>query len=548
MNRPIRLLLPILLAALLVACGNREEHGPRPEGTAAADTPRRGGTVVTGWTTEPLGVNELIMPTTALNSEVLGRVLQNLVQEEPDFMEHPATFTPQLAESWEWSEDHKTLTFLLRKGLVWSDGVPLTAEDVRWTWQAQIHPDVSWESSYMKETIPDVEVVDPQTVRFHFSRVYAKQMQDANEGRVLPKHLWSQIPFEKWRDNADWFKQHMVASGPFKIGSWTPQQELVLVRNEHYWEKDRPYLDRVVMRVVPDAASLLTQFLNGELDFIPQVSVDDVARIESRPDLQLVPYWSNLYVVVAWNGVRPPFTDPEVRRALTLGIDRQAIVDTLLPGGNGRVGVSPILQEIWAHDKTLQPWPYDPAEARRILAAKGWKDSDGDGILDRGGKKLSFELASNAGNSLRNSAAVMIQQQLSKIGVQGTPRILEFNSLVTNSRSGDFDAIIMGFSIDTSLDLSGAFHSRSIASGDNFTHYSNPEVDRLIDLAASQKDLADGEPYLHQVERLIHRDQPVTFLWESKRLAALNKRVHDAQPNLQAGFYNLKDWWVDPRR
>ncbi|HYU36023.1 MAG TPA: ABC transporter substrate-binding protein [Thermoanaerobaculia bacterium] len=546
MNRPIRILLPILSAALLAACGNREEPRPRPEG--AAGTPRRGGTVVTGWTTEPLGVNELIMPTTAVNGEVLGRVLEPLVQEEPDFMEHPATFTPKLAESWEWSADHKTLTFHLRKNLVWSDGAPLTAEDVRWTWQAQTNPDVSWESSYMKESIPDVEVVDPQTVRFHYSRVYAKQMQDANEGRILPQHLWGQIPFAKWRDNADWFKQHLVASGPFKIGSWTPQQELVLVRNERYWEKDRPYLDRVVMRVVPDAGSLLTQLLNGELDFIFQVSVDDAARVEARHDLYLVSFWSNLYVVVAWNGTRPLFADPDVRRALTLGIDRQAIVDTLLPGGNGRVAVSPIIQSIWAHDKTLQPWPYDPAEARRILAAKGWKDSNGDGILDRGGKKFSFELASNAGNQARNDAAVMIQQQLRKIGVQATPRILEFNSLVTNSRSGDFDAIIMGFSIDTSLDLSGNFHSRSIPSGDNFFHYSNPEVDRLIDLAASQKDLAAGEPYLHQVERLIHRDQPVTFLWESKRLAALNKRVHDARPNLQAGFYNLKDWWVEPRR
>ena len=152
-----------------------------------------------------------------------------------------------------------------------------------------------------------------------------------------------------------------------------------------------------------------------------------------------------------------------MRRALTLAIDRQAIVDTLLPGGTGRVGVSPILQAVWAHDKTLQPWPYDPAEARRILAAKGWKDTNGDGILDRGGKKFSFELTSNAGNQSRNDAAVMIQQQLRQVGIEATPRILEFNTLVTDTRSGHFDASVIGFSMDTSLDLSGNFHSRSIA-------------------------------------------------------------------------------------
>lgn len=547
MKRPIRILLPILVAALLAACGdNREETGSGPG--QSAETPRRGGTVVSGWTTDPLGLNDLIFTTTMVGNEVLFRTFQHLVDEQPDFTEHPATFAPQLAESWEWSDDHKTLTFHLRKNLVWSDGAPLTAEDVRWTWQAHTNPAVSWDSAYMKEAIRDVEVVDPQTVRFHYTRAYAKQLLDANEGLILPKHLWSQLPFEKWRENPDWFRQHQVASGPFKIESWKPQQEMVLVRNERYWEKDRPYLDRVILRFVPDAGNLLSQFLNGELDFISQVSPSDAARIRARPDLQLVSFWSNLYVLVAWNGARPLFADPDVRRALTLAIDRQTIVDTLLPGGTGRVGISPILQAIWAHDKTLHPWPYDPAGARRILAAKGWKDTDGDGILDRGGKKFSFELTSNAGNQSRNDAAVMIQQQLRRVGIEATPRILEFNTLVTDTRSGNFDASITGLSIDTSLDLSGNYHSQSIASGDNYFHYSNPEVDRLIGLAARQVELAEALPYLHEIERLIHRDQPATFLWESQRLTALNKRVHNAWPNLQSGFFNLKDWWVEPRR
>ena len=549
MKKPIRIVLPILIAASLAACGPREEPGPRPDGTAAEGTPRRGGTVVTGWTTEPLGVNDLTFPTTAVGNEVLFRIFQHLVDEQPDFTEHPATFAPQLAERWEWSDDHKTLTFHLRKNAVWSDGVPISAEDVRWTWQAHIHPDVAWESAYMKEHIRDVEVVDPHTVRFHFSRVYVKQMQDVNEGLILPKHLWSKLPFEKWRESPDWFRQNLVASGPFKIESWTPQQEMVLVRNERYWKQDRPYLDRVVMRFVPDASSLMTQLLNGELDFVAQVSPNDAARIKDRPDLTMIPFWSNLYVVVAWNGARPLFGDPEVRRALTLGIDRQAIADTQLPGGTGRVGISPIIQAVWAHDKTLQPWPYDPAEARRILAAKGWKDTNGDGILDRGGKKFSFELTSNAGNQLRNDAAVMIQQQLRQVGIEAIPRVLEFNTVVTDTRSGNFDATVTGLTMDTSLDLEGNYHTRSIGElKDNYFHYSNPEVDRLIDLAAIQKEPLEALPHLHQIERLIHRDQPATFLWESQRLGAVNKRVHDAKPNLLQAFFNLEDWWVEPRQ
>lgn len=549
MNRTIRLFFPILIAALLGACGPREEPGPSSNGATAESTPRRGGTVVTGWTTEPLGVNDLIFSTTAVGNEVLFRIFQHLVDEQPDFTEHPATFAPQLAERWEWSDDHKTLTFHLRKNAVWSDGVPLTAEDVRWTWQAHMHPAVAWESAYMKEHIRDVEVVDPHTVRFHFNRVYVKQLLDVNEGLILPKHVWSKLPFEKWRESPDWFRQNLVVSGPFKIESWKPQQEMVLVRNERYWKKDRPYLDRVVMRFVPDASSLMTQLLNGELDFVAQVSPSDLPRIQAHPDLQVVSFWSNLYVIVAWNGSRPLFADPEVRRALTLGIDRQAIVDTLLPGGTGRVGITPIIQAVWAHDKALKPWPYDPAEARRILEAKGWKDTNGDGILDRGGKKFSFELTSNAGNQLRNDAAVMIQQQLRQVGVEAIPRVLEFNTVVTDTRSGNYDATVMGMTLDTSLDLEGNYHTRSISEiKDNLFRYSNPEVDRLIDLAAIQKEPLEALPYLHQIERLIHRDQPATFLWESQRLCAVNKRVHDARPNLLAGFFNLEDWWVEPRR
>ncbi len=509
---------------------------------------KRGGTFVTGWPTEPLGVNELIFPSTAVGDEVLFQTFQHLLQEKPNFTVGPPTFDSQLADkNVEWSADHKTLTLRLLDNLVWSDGVKLTAEDVRFSWQAQTHVAVAWGKAFMKAKIRDVEAVDPRTIRFHFREAYAKQLLDVNEGVILPKHIWSQLPFEKWRESADWFIQHRVAAGPFKIESWIPQQEMVLVRNEYYWQKDRPYLDRVILRFIPDASSLTAQLLNGELDFIAQVSPHDAIRIRERPDFDVLSFWSNLYVVIAWNNTRPLFTDPEIRRALTLAINRQEIVDTLLPDGTGRVGVSPILQEVWAHDKTLRPWRYDLAEAKRILEAKGWRDTDGDGMLDRRGQKFSFELVSNAGNQLRNDAAVMIQNYLRRAKIEAKPRILEFNALVTEARSGNFDAAIMGIISDTSLDLSGNYHENSIGKGDNYFRYSNSEVNRLIDKAASQRSIAEALPFLHQIERVLHRDQPVTFLWESQRLAAINRRLHGAEPNLLAAFFNLKNWWVDPR-
>ncbi|HET9225912.1 MAG TPA: ABC transporter substrate-binding protein [Thermoanaerobaculia bacterium] len=549
--RSARPLFAALLVLFLFGCigcnGKPEDDAAPPPAPQAEGEARRGGTVVIGWSAAPTGVNQAITQGTAITTEMIRQLFPQLLEEKPDFEEHPPTFSPLLAKSYEWSPDHKTITFHLREDAVWSDGVPVTAEDVRFTWQAHVHPDVGWDAAVMKEKITDVEVVNPKTVRFHFSRVYSKQMQDLNEGGIMPSHVWGKLPFSKWRDSGDWFRENLVVSGPFTLETWDPQQQVVLVRNPHYFDKGRPYLDKVVLRNIPDASSMLTQLLSGEIDFLPQVGPEEMQRIQSNPKLALVPYWFRTYVYVCWNLRNPMFADADVRRALTLGIDRQTLVDTLWPNDTGRVAVSPILQSIWAFDRSLGPLPYDPQEARRILESKGWKDTNGDGILDKGGKPFSFVLLSNAGNQQRNDAAVMIQQQLKQAGVQVEPRVVEFNSLVTDATSGTFDAMIFGMQMDTSLDLTQQFGSDYVEEG-NFGSYKNPELDRLIVEAMSTPEIRDAKPILDRLQQILHRDQPVTFLWESKRLSAYNRRIHGARPNVLFSLYNLEDWWVDAGR
>jgi peptide/nickel transport system substrate-binding protein len=516
---------------------------PAASPPTAAGQPRRGGTIVTGWTTEPNGVNELIAPATSAQQEVIIQLFLRLVREDANFDKHPPTFSPALARSYEWSPDRKTLTFHLRENVRWSDGVPVTADDVRWTWQAQTSPEVAWAYSYMKAQIADVEAVDPHTVRVHFKRVYAKQMLDINEGGILPRHIWAQVPFSRWRQSADWFKQHLVVDGPFTIASWKPKQELVLVRNPGYFDPDRPHLDRVVMRIIPDQASILAQLGSGDLDFTPAFSPADAPQIAGNPRLRLLAYPYRSWVAVGWNNARQPFSDPEVRRALSMALDRPAIVETIW-GKFGRVGESPILSVVWAYDRALRPLPYDPAAARGILAAKGFAAGP-DGVLRRGGKPFAFEISTNLGNQQRVDALVMIQEQLRRIGVRAEPRQMEFNSLNQRLEAGDFDATLTGFSMDTSLDLTTPFHSREIGST-NLTRYSNPEVDRLIDHAMSQVDLAQATPDLDRIQEILHRDQPYTFLWESDRLSGLNRRLHGVEPSMLYSFYDLKDWWIEP--
>jgi peptide/nickel transport system substrate-binding protein len=533
------------LALLVAAAGCGQAAGETGQGAAAAAAapPHRGGTLVTAWGVEPTSVNEYIVTQSAQTMELIEQMFVRLVREEPDFERHPPAFTPFLARSFDWSADHLLLTFHLRENARWSDGVPVTADDVRFTWQAQISPEVAWQYSYMKSEIADVEVVDAHTARFRFRRVYAKQMLDANEGGIVPRHVWGKLPFARWKQSGDWFKQHPVSSGPFLLESWQPQQEVVLRRNPGFFDPSRPHLDRMVMRIIPDQASILTQLDTGEVQFATAISPGDAPRIAANPRLTLMPFWYRTWVGVAWNCRRPPFSEIEVRRALGMALDRPAIVNSIWHGF-ARVCDSPILPTVWAHDRALLPLPHDPAQALALLAARGFKAGP-DGTLERGGKPLAFDILTNAGNQQRIDSLVLIQEQLRRIGVRAQPRVVEFNTLLARLDEGTFDATVVGQTMDTSLDLSAFFSTRAIGQS-NQTRYSNPEVDRLLDRAMGRADIAASQGDLNRVQEVLEHDQPYTFLWDSQRLSAFSRRLHGVKPNILYSMYDLLDWWLEP--
>lgn len=488
-------------------------------------------------------VNELLDYGNDLTTEVIYQLFQRLVSENPDYQEHPPTFSPALAESWSWSPDHLSLTFVLRDGLVWSDGAPITAEDVRYTWQAQIDPDVAWFYSESKEQIRDVEVVDARTVRFHFTAVYARMFLDAVEGVILPHHAWSKLPFSEWRKQPDWFRQNLVVSGPFTLGTWQPQQQIELVRNPR--ASTTPHLDRIVFRVVPDKAAQLLQLESGELDFVLGVPAADRERLGNNPKLRLVDVWTRQYEYLAWNTKDPLFSDPAVRRALTQAIDRQTLLATIWRG-RGRVGFSPLLADTWATNRSLEPWPFDPAAARAGLAAAGWSDSNGDGILDRGGQPFRFELVTNTGNQTRADLQVAIQAMLRAVGVDMVPRLVEGATLTGDLVAHRFQATLGAWAIDTSMSVRAQFHSGEANGGYNFGSYTNPELDRLIEQAEKVPEQADMKPLLDTIQQILHQEQPYTFLSEPLRTHGTSARLREVSPSALFVFGNLERWWIAP--
>ena len=535
-----RLVAAVALVVVAMACERRVEE-PAPVATSVE--PQRGGTAVIGSGADIGGVNELTSSHSTFSRSILEKLFLHLLEEQPDYALHPPTFAPQLASSYEWSEDHLALTLHLRPDVVWSDGAPVTAEDVRWTWQAQIDPVLAWEYAQVKESIVDMEIVDSHTIKVLFKQATASLLTDLNEGVILPRHAWSRLPLAEWNEQAGWFQENLVVNGPFTLESWSPQSEIVLQRNESFYKPGQPYLDRVVFRIVPEKSNRILQLLAGDLDLVEQIPPADAARISADENLDLLEFWHRQYDFIAWNLGNPLFADADVRRALTMAIDRQSIIGALL-FGNARVATSPIISTVWAHDPGLEPWPYDPAEARALLAGRGWGDADGDGVLDRNGRPFRFELSTNTDSRIRVDAAVMIQEQLRRVGIDAQVRRMEFNTLVDKNLEHDFDATLGAWGIDTSLDLTYAFHTDSIDNGYNFGGYSNPEVDRLIDDFRRQTDPEIMGTILRRIEAILHQDQPYTFLWEPKRLTGVNRRLANVQVNPLSSFFHLEEWWL----
>ncbi|HRC86070.1 MAG TPA: ABC transporter substrate-binding protein, partial [Thermoanaerobaculia bacterium] len=306
-----------------------------------------------------------------------------------------------------------------------------------------------------------------------------------------------------------------------------------------------PYLDKVVIRVVPEVSSLVAEFLADNLDVVFGITPSDVKRIEAQPSLGVVSWLSRSFAFVAWNTRRELFHSPAARRALTLAIDRESLVEAIY-GRYGKLSNSLIISDVWAYDRSLKPWPYDPAKAREILAAEGFRDIDGDGILDRGGKPFRFELATNSGNPQRQDALILIQQQLRKVGVDAQLRFVAFNPLMEQADRGEFDALLARWTMPTDLDLSFALATESIGRAQNIFGYSSPQMDRLLEKTRNAATLEEFHQGLLEVQQLVHQDLPLTLLYEAHDLGAYHRRVHGLQPNALRRFWQIEDWWRSP--
>jgi len=494
--------------------------------------------LVVGTRVEPKTLNPIAI-TASEGHQIAGLIFHKLLEEQDDFM----SFKPQLARAWSASEDGRDITFVLRDDARWSDGVPVTAADVRFTWEVQVDTTVAWPSASIKSKIRDVEVRDAHTVVFHFTEPYLYQLMDANDGVILPKHLLDSIPRRDLKATA--FGRAPVGDGPYVLSRWESGQYIELSRNPDYYGR-APRVARVIVKFVPDAVTLVSQLKAGEIDLLESVQAGDLASVrDKRPDVVIHEVASRRMSFIAWNLKHTPFDDRALRRALTMAIDRAGIIRGVW-GGYARECTSPLMPLLWAFDPSIAAIPYDADAARAALAGLGFKDTDGDGVVDRGGKPLAFELLVNDAQN-RVDVATMVQAQLKAVGVGVSLRVMEYGAYIERILATDYDAAFVEWKVATKVDLTGLFHSNSMRpKGFNFVSYSNPDVDRLIEEALAERTLPTARTLWNRAQRLIYEDQPYTFLAVPQELTAIDDRFCNVMPNAISFFANLEAWGVKP--
>jgi peptide/nickel transport system substrate-binding protein len=268
-------------------------------------------------------------------------------------------------------------------------------------------------------------------------------------------------------------------------------------------------------------------------------------QVGEDPDITMASYAAPEYAFIAWNSKRPEFADPRVRRALTMAIDRETLVQAVL-GGNGEVAPGPVGPWHWAYDSAWTPVPYDPSAASALLDESGWTDSDDDGIRDRGGEPLSFELLATPRRDW-GAVQTLVQASLGQVGVAVEPVVREQGALIPMVIGPDrrFDAVLIGWARDVPLNDVDLWACDQVGQPFQFTSYCNPELDVVLDSIPLETDRDRLRALIGRYHELVVADQPYSFLYYVDRVDLARSRVYGIEMDSRGDWVNVARWWVN---
>ncbi len=533
-----RVLLVVLL--LLGACA--QEAGS-PAGSAEPETspPRFGGTLVRRLESDIVTLNPVLVGS-RYDTYVHRYLFTPLVDLSAELQPVPA-----LAGRWDISADRRDYTFYLEPKATFSDGTPVRASDVLFTLQKIVEPqsEAYGMAPYFDQLdMSRTRVVGPHTILVAFREALASQLLSFTNLLVLPEHVYSKGNF-----NTD-YNAKPVGSGPYVLTRYVTGTEVVLARRDNYWAQ-KPYIETVHFKVIQSGATAWNAAKVGQLD---ETNVQSDVWLRERGNsglqekLNFVEYYGLAYNYIAWNGRQPLFSDKRMRRALAMCINVRDIISGLY-GGTARVMTGHFLPGQDGFNPTVPAVEYDLEGARQLLTSLGWLDTNGDGVLDRGGKPLSFDLMITTGSATAQAIAQMMQADLKKAGVRMEIAVVDFAALMQRIMAGNYQAAYLSWDLDPDPDPFALFHSsQTPPRGFNFTFYANPEADRLIEQGRYEFDAGKRADLYRRLHAILAEDQPYAWTVQPTVKWVLNRRVRNARVGRGYGLFlwtpGELDWWL----
>ena len=535
--RGCRLLPCLLLVGLsLLSCAQKEPSLSAGSVDYLQDgEPAPGDTIILG----SIGDASSMIPNVTGDSasHEIGSFLYNgLVKYDKDYH-----IVGDLAESWEVSPDELSITFHLRKGVKWHDGREFTADDLMFTYRFMTDPRTPTPYAGDFLLVKAAEVLDRYTFRVHYAKPFAPALISWGMW-VLPKHL---LEGKDVRQSP--LNHHPVGTGPYLFRQWKTGEKIELEANPNYFE-GRPYIQRLIYRIIPDSATLFLELKAGGVDWssLSPLQYQKQTDIELfRRSFRKYRHLANGYTYLGLNLKDPRFQDRRVRQALAYAIDKQEIIKVVLLG-LGVEASGPYKPATWVYNPRTKRYPYDPDRAKKLLAEAGWKDENGDGVLEKDGRPFRFAILTNQGNEERKMTAEIIQKRLERIGIQVEIRVAEWASFINYFiKNRRFETVLLGWATGQDPDLYDIWHSsKTLPDEFNFVSYQDQEVDRLIEEGRHTFDQKRRKACYDRIQEILAEDQPYIFLYTPFALPVIHARFKGIAPAPAGISHNFIQWYV----
>ncbi len=459
-------------------------------------------------------------------------------------------FTPRLAKSWSWAPDSLSIAFALDPRARWHDGQPVTAGDVRYTFNVIHDPKLASPIAPVLANVDSISVRDSLTAVVWFKKHTPEQFYDVAYNLVpIPEHVYGSVPVDQMRTSEK--TRTLVGSGRFRMVKWEPKVRLELEADTANY-RGRASLDRVIITPVSDPAAGVTQILAGQADFMEAFPIDQVARLDSSKVARPLPFPQTAYTMLGMNvharknlkAPHPILGDIRVRRAITMAVDRRAMLQNVF-GDLGQLSYGPFPKALGAADTTVKLPAYDTTAAKALLDSAGWTPGP-DGIRTKNGQKLQFLLETPATSLFRRRYAVLIQEALRKLGIQVDIDVPDAPTFQAKTNAGDYDLMLASYGMGPSAsDLKQNWTTAAIGAGGlNGLGYSNPKVDALLDTATTAFDPAKAKSAASRAYQTIIDDVPAVFLYDVVQVESVNRRIETKPFRSDGWWVNLADWSI----